>query len=97
MTEKERGLIETIHKGALDFVKEFYHNFGEVLDYLPYKCAEMALPMEGFLRYNNDDDRTIFRDVKFDDVLYGGERAINLKELVELASEWLPNYAEEEQ
>ena len=97
MTEKERGLIETIHKGALDFVKEFYHNFGEVLDYLPYKFAEMALPMEGFLRYNNDDDRTIFSDVKFDDVLYGGERAINLKELVELASEWLPNYAEEEQ
>lgn len=96
MSAGEKELIQTIQRGAVDFVEEFYGNFGELLEYVPYKSGEMALPLEGFLRYSNDADRLMLSEVKFDDVLYGGERAISLKELIELALEWLPKYAEEE-
>jgi hypothetical protein len=95
MESAERELIEQIQNGAVDFLEEFYDNFGTVLEYIPYKSTEMAMVMEGFLRYSNDVDRALFSKVKFDDVLYGGEREINLKEIVDLALEWLPDYSKE--
>jgi hypothetical protein len=87
-------MAEGLQRGAKDFVEDFYNNFGDLLDYIPYKSAEVSLPLEAFLRFNVEADREIFSAVKFEDVVYGGEKSINLKSLIEMATEWLPNYLE---
>lgn len=91
-SKEEQNMIEELQRGAEDFVNEFYITFGTVLEYIPYKSLEISLPLEGFMRFNVEEDREVFADVKFDDVVYGGESNINMKEILEMAMEWLPKY-----
>lgn len=94
ISKEEQEMAEQLQKGASDFVQDFYDNFGEVLEYIPYKSIEVSLPLEGFLRFSEEGDRSIFYLVNFGDKVYGGENSINLKEMIDLERAWLPNYLE---
>lgn len=92
--QDEVEMINDLQKGAQEFVQEFYDNFGSLLQYVPYKDFEVSLPLEAFLRFGTGTDGDIFSVVKFDDAVYGGDKSINLKEIIDRATEWLPNYTD---
>lgn len=88
----EIEMISELQRGAREFVQEFYDNFGHLLQYVPYKSFEVSLPLEAFLRFGAETDGGIFSVVEFDDAVYGGDKSINLKEIIDMATEWLPDY-----
>lgn len=91
--QDEIAMISELQRGAREFVQEFYDNFGDILQYVPYKSFEVSLPLEAFLRFGAETDGGIFSVVEFDDAVYGGDKSINLKEIIDMATEWLPDFS----
>ena len=92
--EKNFGLVKIIQSGAMDFVEEFYTVFGEYLEHINFKETEVMLPLEGFMRCSETGDRDMFREITFDDAVYGHDEKINMKQLIELERKWLPENQE---
>ena len=74
----EKAVIAKMHQGAEDFARDFYGYFGNYLDYLPFKSQEVSLPLEGYLREANQNDRKLFENFYSDDRIYGRNDAINI-------------------
>lgn len=60
--------IETLQKGALDYVSNVYSLFGEDIDTVPFKSQEVSMAFEGFFRDIPEEDIAIFKD----SVVYDG-------------------------
>lgn len=76
--DTEKTIITKIHQGVEDFARDFYGYFGKYIDYLPFKSQEVSLPLEGYLREANQNDRKIFENLYSDDRIYGRNDAINI-------------------
>lgn len=72
-------LIQTLHRGALDFLQKLYEEFQGDLDFLPFRPQEVSLPFEGFLAASTDYDRALFRRSYFEDVVYSGNACNNIE------------------
>lgn len=92
----EKAVIAKIHQGAEDFARDFYGYFGNYLDYLPFKSQEVSLPLEGYLREANQNDRKLFENFYSDDRIYGRNDAINIAKFwrnrqKEIPGEFIPD------
>jgi HAD hydrolase, family IA, variant 1 len=78
----DNWVIETIQKGAIDFINDSLgkiklfegNNFG--------KSIELSLPFEGFARNAKEMDLQIFRSSFFEDEVWGGSRKINIADFI---------------
>lgn len=70
-SESETILIKEIHKGALEFINDFYALFNDCLEYIPFKSYEVSLPFEGMLEDISDKDRMMFEKTYSGDEIYG--------------------------
>lgn len=90
-TIHDRFVLETMQRGALDFVQLWFKTFGDMLDYLPFKSHEAVLPFEGYLRCSRDMDLRIFGASYFEDLVYGAKDQINVYEFVRNERLAMPN------
>lgn len=89
-TFQDRFTVDTMQRGALDFCRDFLNIFEKYLNYLPFKCQEVSLPFEGFLRNMKDIDRRIFCASYFEDMVYGANDNINIYEFLQNQYAGLP-------
>lgn len=78
-----RFVIEQMHGGALDMVRDFCSIFCEYKDSLEFSPEEVSLPWEGFLRYPSERDLQLFSASFFEDRVFGAREKINIKEFAE--------------
>jgi hypothetical protein len=90
-TFQDRFTVGTMQRGALDFCRDFLNIFGGYLNYLPFKCQEVSLPFEGFLRNMKDADLRVFSASYFEDMIYGANDNINIYEFLRNQYAGLPN------
>lgn len=90
-TIQDQFIVETMQRGALDFVSLWFETFGDMLDYLPFKSHEVVLPFEGYLRCSSDMDLRIFSASYFEDLVYGAKDQINVYEFVRNERLAMPN------
>lgn len=83
-----------MQKGALDFISDYLEDYGEFKE-AGFRYHEAAMPFEAFIRYCSLYDRAIYDNVLIDDELWGGRRDIDLKELMEIRLNKIPEYAKE--
>lgn len=93
MGYKENAL--KMQKGALDFISDYLEDYGEFKEEAGFRYHEAAMPFEAFIRYCSYYDRAIYDNVLMDDELWGGRRDIDLKELMEIRLQKIPEYAKE--
>lgn len=86
---------EIMQHGAVDFLKKFYGLYRDEIDYVTFKSHEVSLPFEAFLRYATKIDLEMFREVKFEDAVYGGQVEMNMERMIHDCLKWLPEYAKE--
>nr|WP_302641430.1 HAD-IA family hydrolase [uncultured Agathobaculum sp.] len=84
-------IIQTMQRGALDFVEQWYENFGAFEDYIPFKAHEVAMPFEGFLRCARDVDMRVFSASYFEDLVYGARDQINVYRFIRDERNCLPD------
>lgn len=60
-------IMKQIHKGALDFIRDFYSCFGEKGEQLPLRFSDTVLPLETFLYSAPDIDRRVLKAFDFED------------------------------
>lgn len=75
-------VINSIQTGALAFVEDYLHRFGDMLDQLDYSPLEVSLPLEGFMRHPSAIDLQIFRGSYFEDEVYGGRKELNIEQFL---------------
>ncbi len=76
-------VLQTMQKGALDFVNSFNTMFNDYFDYVPFHKLEVSLPFEGYLRNAKDIDKKIFSASYFEDFIYGAVDNINVEKFTE--------------
>ncbi len=75
-------VIDNIHNGALDFVRDYISVCKDYLQYMDFKPYEVSMNFEGYLRAAKDIDRSIFKASYFEDLVYGSNDKINIYEFV---------------
>lgn len=88
-------VLGKIHKGALDFIREFRCNFADYMDFITYKSYEVSLPFEAFLRMPKGKDIQVFEGSYFEDNVYGRQDAINISSFMQNQYRILPQFANE--
>lgn len=68
-----RYVIESMQKGALDFIYDFESVFAGTIVTKMYRKFDASLPFEYFLNYSSQNDRSIFGCVTFEDDTFAGE------------------------
>lgn len=81
-SERELETLRKMQNGAREFLEDFYGNFGDLLAYVPYKSFEVSLPLESFYQYGLERDKEFIYSAKFDDMVFGADRCMELKNLV---------------
>ena len=100
---QDKFVINSLHKGATDFIKKFLGIFSENLDDIDCSPNEVSMPFEGFIRYPSRQDMHIFSASYFEDMVFGAKQKINIEEFVVsflMSKDWLletsaPEYEEE--
>ncbi len=85
-------VINRLHEGALQFIKDFSGYFRDYLDYTMFKSYEVSMPFEAFLRIPTGKDLQIFESSYFEDKVYGRQNAINIARYIENYYKSLPQY-----
>ena len=73
-------VLKSIHKGACDFVEEFFRVFDGYIEAVDYSAQEVSLPFEGFLVHPSRTDMHIFSESYFEDLVYGAAKKINIEQ-----------------
>ena len=63
-------IVEAVQRGALEFLNDYLETFADFIEYLPFRCYEISMPFEAFLRIPKDNDIKIFSASYFNDDLY---------------------------
>lgn len=79
---QDRFIVEQIQEKALEFLKDFIYYFKDYLPYVSYNSQEVSYPFEGFLRYPNDTDISMFNASFFEDLVHGANENINVYEFI---------------
>lgn len=89
-------VINKLHKGALQFIKEYCNCFNGYFEYITFKNYEVSLPFEAFLRIPKTKDMQIFESSYFEDKVYGRQAAINIAKFMESQYKSMPQFASED-
>lgn len=80
---QDQWVVSEIHRGALDFVRDFIEKTGKYREGISVKPQEISLPYEGFLRFSSAFDLKVFSASFFEDEIWGGASRINIAEFLE--------------
>lgn len=72
-TYLQEYLVSNIHRGALDFITEFKQTFLHDIHSLPYRCYDLAWPLEYYYNNPHCEDLILFNGVIFEDELFLGK------------------------
>ncbi|MBP0965274.1 MAG: glycosyltransferase [Oscillospiraceae bacterium] len=67
-------VTDTVQNAALDFVRDIYEMFGDMLDELYFRHEDASQPFEYYLNYGKTLDRNIFSTLVFEDDFGEGKR-----------------------
>ena len=62
-----KDMIEKIQQGALDYVSDFCHFFGDYIDRIDLNKYYLSIPLEYYYHYAQMEDRLPFKDLLFED------------------------------
>ncbi|WP_033168327.1 HAD-IA family hydrolase [Clostridium sp. KNHs205] len=85
-------ITRLLHKGAIQFAKDFMGAFGCHLSHITFKGQEVSMPFESYLRFSNRNDRKIFSSSYFEDLVYGAKEQINIEEFINNELDRYPDY-----
>lgn len=78
----DRFVVETMQKGALDFIRDYLETFSGYYEELDFSPIEASLPFEGFIRQPSCMDLHVFSASYFEDEVYGAQKQINIEEFL---------------
>lgn len=78
----DRFVIESIQRGALNFVEDYMREFEGFYDELDFSPIEASLPYEGFIRQPSCVDLHIFSASYFEDEVWGASDDINIEQFL---------------
>lgn len=64
--------VETVQKGALDFVQSYLETFGKYLRGMDFRYQDASATFENFLAYPKEIEKKIFSFIDFEDDIYLG-------------------------
>lgn len=80
LSYSERYILDQVHKGTIEFTKDFTNTFGDRLEMFNFHPIECSQALEHFLTYPTAEDMKLFASSYVEDDVHSGEDLIPLNE-----------------